>query len=324
MAIASTSRLTLIKEELALLGVLMLRGPQTEAELKSRTERLADWEAARHDATRSSTGWRPSPSRSPATSAAGPGQSQDRWIHLLGAVDLSAAPPLATARGRATESDQRVSELEARVEKLEAEIAELQAATRRVASGYDRQQTDADGPTSFLRSDSSVRVPVREVDLTDGTTFAIYDTSGPGSEPTVGLPALRAPWIEARGDTEVITGRVVQHARRRTWHETRYAVGRCRRRSIRRADARQERLADALRPPRRRSRRRWSSSRLREGVDRRVRPRRSRTRPRHHPEQHQPPRVRADGHRAELPREDQRQHRQLARWRRRSKKKSTS
>src|SRR5687768_10112834 len=58
--------------------------------------------------------------------------------------------------------------------------------------------------------DPSVRVPVREVDLTDGTTFAIYDTSGPGSEPTVGLPALRAPWIEGRADTEVVQGRVIQ------------------------------------------------------------------------------------------------------------------
>ena len=59
-------------------------------------------------------------------------------------------------------------------------------------------------------SNPSVRVPVREVDLTDGTTFAIYDTSGPGSDPHVGLPTLRAGWIEARGDTEVIEGRAVQ------------------------------------------------------------------------------------------------------------------
>ena len=40
---------------------------------------------------------------------------------------------------------------------------------------------------------------------------------------------------------------------------------------------------------------------------------RSRRRPRHHPGQHQPPRVRADDHRAQLPGEDQRQHRQQRR-----------
>ncbi len=59
-------------------------------------------------------------------------------------------------------------------------------------------------------TDPSVRVPVRQVDLADGTTFALYDTSGPGSEPTVGLPAMRAAWIEGRDDTDVIVGRAIQ------------------------------------------------------------------------------------------------------------------
>ena len=44
-----------------------------------------------------------------------------------------------------------------------------------------------------------------------------------------------------------------------------------------------------------------------------VRPRRSGARPRDHPGQHQSPRARADDHRPQLPREDQRQHRQLRR-----------
>ncbi len=66
---------------------------------------------------------------------------------------------------------------------------------------------------TYLVSESnpSVRVPVREVDLTDGTTFSIYDTSGPGSEPRVGLPTMRAEWIESRNDTEVIVGREVKY-----------------------------------------------------------------------------------------------------------------
>ena len=37
----------------------------------------------------------------------------------------------------------------------------------------------------------------------------LYDTSGPGSEPTVGLAPLRAPWIAARGDVEEHDGRPV-------------------------------------------------------------------------------------------------------------------
>ena len=44
-----------------------------------------------------------------------------------------------------------------------------------------------------------------------------------------------------------------------------------------------------------------------------IRARRDRARPRHHPGQHQPRRTRADDHRPQLPREDQRQHRQLGR-----------
>ncbi|HZY99218.1 MAG TPA: phosphomethylpyrimidine synthase ThiC [Candidatus Baltobacteraceae bacterium] len=59
-------------------------------------------------------------------------------------------------------------------------------------------------------SDSSIRVPAREVSLSDGTTHALYDTSGPYTDPETtieirrGLPALRAKWIDARGDTETL------------------------------------------------------------------------------------------------------------------------
>lgn len=61
-----------------------------------------------------------------------------------------------------------------------------------------------------------VRVPMREVSLTNGETVTLYDTSGPYTDPQVeidvlrGLPPLRSAWVEARGDTEAYTGR--QHA----------------------------------------------------------------------------------------------------------------
>jgi phosphomethylpyrimidine synthase len=57
-------------------------------------------------------------------------------------------------------------------------------------------------------SDATIRVPVREIALTDGTSHSVYDTSGPYTDPDVvidrerGLPNLRAAWIDARGDTE--------------------------------------------------------------------------------------------------------------------------
>ncbi|MEN9538067.1 MAG: phosphomethylpyrimidine synthase ThiC, partial [Pseudomonadota bacterium] len=58
-----------------------------------------------------------------------------------------------------------------------------------------------------------LRVPMREVSLSNGEAVTLYDTSGPYTDPTApidvraGLPALRAPWIEARGDTETYEGR---------------------------------------------------------------------------------------------------------------------
>jgi phosphomethylpyrimidine synthase len=56
-------------------------------------------------------------------------------------------------------------------------------------------------------SDPTIRVPMREIALTDGTSHTVYDTSGPYTDPSVevdvrnGLRPLRERWIEARGDT---------------------------------------------------------------------------------------------------------------------------
>jgi phosphomethylpyrimidine synthase len=50
-----------------------------------------------------------------------------------------------------------------------------------------------------------IRVPVREIKLQEGDTFRVYDTSGPWGDPAFkplikkGLPPVRKPWIDARG-----------------------------------------------------------------------------------------------------------------------------
>ena len=55
-----------------------------------------------------------------------------------------------------------------------------------------------------------IRVPFREVRLTDGTVFLLYDTSGPHSdknqniELTKGILPVRDPWIASRQDTELL------------------------------------------------------------------------------------------------------------------------
>ncbi len=54
-----------------------------------------------------------------------------------------------------------------------------------------------------------VRVPFTQVHLTEPEPpFLLYDTSGPGSNPNVGLPPLRLDWIAERDDTTEITGRM--------------------------------------------------------------------------------------------------------------------
>jgi len=66
---------------------------------------------------------------------------------------------------------------------------------------------------------ATIRIPFTEVLLGDSPgldapvpnePLRLYDTSGPGSSPEEGLPALREDWIRARGDVSEVDGRVVQ------------------------------------------------------------------------------------------------------------------
>ncbi|MEU4217988.1 phosphomethylpyrimidine synthase ThiC [Actinoplanes sp. NPDC026623] len=52
-----------------------------------------------------------------------------------------------------------------------------------------------------------LRVPFAEVELAgDNPPVRLYDTSGPGSDPAVGLPPLRGAWIAERGDVAPVAG----------------------------------------------------------------------------------------------------------------------
>jgi phosphomethylpyrimidine synthase len=58
-----------------------------------------------------------------------------------------------------------------------------------------------------------VRVPMREIALSNGERVTVYDTSGPYTDPSApidirqGLAPVRADWIAARADTEAYAGR---------------------------------------------------------------------------------------------------------------------
>ncbi len=75
-----------------------------------------------------------------------------------------------------------------------------------------------------------IRVPMREISQTDtpaafgaeaNAPVYVYDTSGPYTDPQAridiraGLPALRARWIEERGDSELLTGPTSRYGRER-------------------------------------------------------------------------------------------------------------
>jgi len=147
--------LGLPEDELAVLCVLMLRGPQTPGELKQRTERLhplADL-AAVLDALERLIG-RDLAARLPRR----PGQKEERYTHLLGddeaeprtpaasgapaphwtppppagaevedAAQAPSPPPVAAAPAAAPAPDPRVARLEDEVAALRADVAALRA-----------------------------------------------------------------------------------------------------------------------------------------------------------------------------------------------------
>jgi len=110
-----------------LLGLLLLRGAQTLSELFARSERMHrfdDLDEVRFQLERMAT-------HSPALTIRiprGPGQREDRWMHLLvGPVDIS-APPAPTRSAAESDPDtealiERIEALEARVEALEQQLS---------------------------------------------------------------------------------------------------------------------------------------------------------------------------------------------------------
>ena len=107
-------------------------------------------------------------------------------------------------------------------QELSLKTAQLSAAVTRAFPGSTRR---------YLRDVlHDIRVPYREIELTPTHTntgveanppVPVYDTSGPYTDPAVeidlhsGLPPLRASWIEARGDTEQLSGPSSEYGRAR-------------------------------------------------------------------------------------------------------------
>ena len=116
------SALDLTRQQLAIVGLLLLRGPQTVNELLTRSERLfqfQDAEEVRHHIERMIQ--RGMAVQLPRAS----GQREDRYMHLLGGpVDVQALAE--SYKGSSSSGGGGSPALEARVQQLEATVAELQ------------------------------------------------------------------------------------------------------------------------------------------------------------------------------------------------------
>jgi len=115
-------RFSLTQRQLAILGLLLLRGPQTAYELLARSERMARFPGIEDLRAELDMliGRRP-----PLVQQIdrGPGQREDRFVHLLsGPIDVAAFAAPATPRAAPP-----ATEVEARLAALETEVAELRA-----------------------------------------------------------------------------------------------------------------------------------------------------------------------------------------------------
>ena len=152
--------LNLRRDETAVLCLLLLRGPQTPGELRSRADRLYTFDdlaavqsTLERLATRSATDDSTPEKGVPLVTVLPrqPGSREARYAHLLGAPpDLTAYPAERVEPGSST--TQRITHLEAEVANLYAAIQTLTSRMERLEASLE-EQAEASGSGD----DSSVR-----------------------------------------------------------------------------------------------------------------------------------------------------------------------
>lgn len=131
-------RLGLDERQMSLLSVLLLRGPQTVAELRARTERMARFDSA-EDLERDLEGLTRGDEPFVTLLARRPGQKEQRWAHMLGDESPETVPAPSQPstggshelRGEGSGNDDlrtEVESLRAELEVLRAEVQDLKAA----------------------------------------------------------------------------------------------------------------------------------------------------------------------------------------------------
>jgi uncharacterized protein YceH (UPF0502 family) len=120
--------MSLDRPAVAVMCVLMLRGPQTIGELRTRTTRLHDFQSLEEvEATLGSLASR-QPSPLLVRLERQPGQKEARYAHLLSGEPTYEAPHAATTPAEPDEpATDRVAALEAAVENLRREVVDLRS-----------------------------------------------------------------------------------------------------------------------------------------------------------------------------------------------------
>lgn len=127
---AADDRWHLGRNELAVLALLTLRGPQTAGELRQRLERQLEPDGPTVDEALDTLAAR-SPDPLAVQLDRRPGERERRWAHLLcGEPDVSAVPAVAAAAPSATAAGPAA----ARIAELEADVAALRARLDRLES----------------------------------------------------------------------------------------------------------------------------------------------------------------------------------------------
>jgi uncharacterized protein len=131
--------LQLRRDEVAVICLLLLRGPQTAAELRGRAERMYSFDDTQAvQATLERLAGRPEPVV--RMMARQPGAREARWRHLLdGVAEDPAQAPVASPGMPGTGAAQggaALEELSARVAALEAQLATLGERVERIATAF--------------------------------------------------------------------------------------------------------------------------------------------------------------------------------------------
>jgi len=123
-----SDELNLSSGELAMLAVLLLRGPQTVGELRGRTANLhtlADLEAVQH--TLNKLGTR-EPEPLAAQMSRAPGTKEPRWCHLFAPMPATpAAGSVETAAPAGPGLRERVDQLESEVQSLREQVEAMRS-----------------------------------------------------------------------------------------------------------------------------------------------------------------------------------------------------